>query len=447
MRSRAAPGSCAREKPASARMQDAGEDVNPIAAFTPPPQDARTTNTTNTRQNDDAVTRQAVPPYRRVTSPEAQKELEATAQASEKEGKHYRFGDVEEGFLPLKQLISVKRGKTYVFQPDYYTIDAWTGGLGGRTGNWGSSSGEKVSCMCKEEGSQGRFESKQFKISHLVLAAVRPDIPVDTADHIDGNYYNNSIFNLDNVSREENTRRKNYSKTGKEASTKSADTRRHRYRMLDAAGRLMGVFTEKEARTYLRKTIKLTHISQAARSGGRGYAYGYYWESVNPGPTREALVGGPPRIIVYFDDLRNDYKEQIGRKLQGRQKPPKAFSNYGEVMDKNGRWTVGNEEKRKCGEKTREYFGKLMHHWMILAFHEDRDEVERWIKRELEILHKDGDENNPEKYHRLTHEECDDSKPYTNYYFTLRLDTRAENRGDRRAKEARTPKKPRLNND
>ena len=110
-------------------------------------------------------------------------------------------------------------------------------------------------------------------------------------------------------------------------------------------------------------------------------------------------------------------------------------------------WTVGAEEKRKGGAKTRSACAKLMHHWMILAFHPDRDEVDRWINEELEILHNDGDENNPEKYHRSTHEDGDDSKPYTNYYFTLRLGTRAENQGDRRAKDSRAPKKRRLNSD
>ena len=431
-------------------MQDAGEDVNPTAAFTPPPQDARTTNTTNTRQNNDAMPRATVP-YRRVTSPEEQKELEATAKALEKEGKHYRFGYVEEGFLPLTQLISVERKETIEFRPGYYSINARTGKLSGMTSNWGSSAGEAVSCMCRVKGSLEDFESRPgFKKSHLALAAVWPDKPINNVDHIDGDYYNNSVFNLDNVSRGENSARKNRSDKGKEASNKSAATRSHRYYMLDAAGRVLGVYTAEEARIRLKKTGKHTHISEAAKSGGCRFAYGYYWERFNPGPTREALVGGPPRIIVYFDGLDglpDRYKKQIKRVLGKGRRPPKAFSNYGEVMTNLNNWTVGAEEKRKGGAKTRSACAKLMHHWMILAFHPDRDEVDRWINEELEILHNDGDENNPEKYHRSTHEDGDDSKPYTNYYFTLRLGTRAENQGDRRAKDSRAPKKRRLNSD
>ena len=446
-------------------MQDAGEDVNPIAApFTPPQQEARTTNH---RQNNDAMTRTTVP-YRRVKSPEAQKELMETALFSKEEGKHYWYGDVEEGFLKLTQLISKQRGETIEFLPNYYLINARTGELRGTSGkgnskNWGSSAGEAVNCMCRVKGSQGPFENRPgFKKSHLALAAVQPDIPVDTADHINGDYNDNSIFNLDNVSQEENSRRKNFSKTGEEASRKSALTRSHRYRMLDDNRNEVKVFdTKEEARLYLVENKKTTakRLSQLSTAvSTKGTAYGHFWERVNPGPTRKAVVGGDPLKIVELKKLKGRYQryqEQIETYLRKRGKgtrpPPAKFSNYGEVMNNLGIWTKGEKEKRKCDSKTRSACNGEMHHWMMLAFHEDRDEVERWLNKdgdkELVILHKDGDKNKDGEFHHLTHEDEDDSKPYTNYYFTLRFGTRAENRDDRSTKEARTPKKPRLNND
>lgn len=151
-------------------------------------------------------------------------------------------------------------------------------------------------------------------------------------------------------------------------------------------------------------------------------------------------MGGPPRIIVYFDDLPDRYKKQIESVLgKGKKKqlPPKAFSNYGEIMDNGERWTVGKLSGRDRGAKTRTACGKPMHHWMILAFHKDRDAVDRWIEKKLEILHMDGDKNKDGEFHPWTHEDRDDSKPYTNYYFTLRLGTRDQNQQEKWAKRRR----------
>ena len=219
--------------------------------------------------------------------------------------------------------------------------------------------------------------------------------------------------------------------------------------------------TKEEARLYLVENKKTTakRLSQLSTAvSTKGTAYGHFWERVNPGPTRKAVVGGDPLKIVELKKLKGRYQryqEQIETYLRKRGKgtrpPPAKFSNYGEVMNNLGIWTKGEKEKRKCDSKTRSACNGEMHHWMMLAFHEDRDEVERWLNKdgdkELVILHKDGDKNKDGEFHHLTHEDEDDSKPYTNYYFTLRFGTRAENRDDRSAKEARTPKKPRLNND
>jgi len=304
--------------------------------------------------------------------------------------------------------------------------------------------------MCKVKGSQ-ELISKFFKKSHLVLAAVWPDKPINNVDHIDGDYYNNSVFNLDNVSRGQNSARKNLSVKGKEASEKSAHTRSHVYRMLNAARKVVGEFTIEEAHTYLvenkkttaaKKTLR-THISNAALSGE--LRHGHYWEPVNLGPTRGALVDGDPLEIVKFKRLPDRYKKQIESVLGKGRSPPKEFSNYGEVMTNLNNWTKGNDPSERSPAPTRSACAKEMQTWMMLAFHKDRDEIDKLIEKKLEILHMDGDKNNPEKYHPLTHEDSDDSKPYTNYYFTLRLGTRAENRNDRLAKDNR--KKRRLNSD
>ena len=431
-------------------MQDAGEDVNPTAPFTPP-QDARTTNT---KQNTATETGSKVTHNeccesapRRVRTRADQAALPEEARNAQLEGKHYSYGPVREGWFKLQRISfsSEREQREFEFKPDAYEVNARTGQLRGTSGkgnskNWGTSPYEGARCLCREPGSQ-EFILKSFKKSHLVLAAVWPDEPINNVDHIDGNYYNNSVFNLDNVSPGENSRRMNLSDKGTEASKKSGYTRSHVYRMLDAARKVVREFTIEDARTYLAKEAKVQasmsiktlrrHIHKADDSGGD--AYGYHWERVK-GPTRD----GPDLKIVYFDDdLPDRHKKQIKGTLRGRQNAPKAFSNYGEIMDNNGRWTVGQLLRRDRSAQTRWACGKPMHHWMILAFHPARDEVDRWLKGELEILHRDGATSDSHAYSPYTHENGDDSKPYTNYYFTLRLDTRDQNQSDKRAKKRR----------
>ena len=66
----------------------------------------------------------------------------------------------------------------------------------------------------------------------------------------------------------------------------------------------------------------------------------------------------------------------------------------------------------------------------MLYSHENDEDIKEFIEEKVEILHKDGDETDPERYDINTHEDQDESKPYTNYFWTLHFGTSKENQED-----------------
>ena len=105
----------------------------------------------------------------------------------------------------------------------------------------------------------------------------------------------------------------------------------------------------------------------------------------------------------------------------------------------NNIWTTGNLCNRRS--TVSKYVGlRAVHVWVMLYFHDNDDDIDKYLQGQLEILHKDCDKNDESKYHNYTHEDSDDNKPYTNALFTLRFGTRQDNAQDLSAKIKRLKK-------
>jgi hypothetical protein len=104
-------------------------------------------------------------------------------------------------------------------------------------------------------------------------------------------------------------------------------------------------------------------------------------------------------------------------------------TNFGEVLTNQNNWSIGNiQDRQSIKHRIQNY--KPIHQWIIFYFHENDEDIEEFMKGNLQILHKDGDETDPNRYVIYTHEDQDDSKPYTNYFWTLHFGTQKENSQD-----------------
>lgn len=363
-------------------------------------------------------------------------------------GYHYKHGFVENKFYELRRINSLTHNKKIIFCPNTYFINPITGVLKSNKMNgvkWGLSKNERIRCMCKEENGSESFSVFTFRKSHLIFAAIYPEISIKNIDHIDGNYRNNSIFNLDSVTVSMNTIRQHRSTKGKEGHIKRASKQSHKIWMLDENKKRIKMFTSlEEAGKFLVNTLKVTKNMRACNKISRALrlsnakSYGYFWEYDCVNPTRRGSIDGYPLIIKNYTDLSERRKKQILKKISGSidARPPISVTNYGEILNRRYEWTLGNIYNRTS--KVHKWASRQhIHVWVMLYFHDNDDDIDKYLEGQLAILHKDGDMGDKDKYHFYTHEDSDDCKPYTNAYFTLRLGTIKDNIKDNIAKKNR----------
>ena len=189
-----------------------------------------------------------------------QERLEGLAKATAEFNYHFRFGIVEDRWYSLTQLISIKRGKTFLFPKNTYEVHARTGKFRSlRTGkgnskNWGAGEGENVEVRCIDGG------FKKFQRTHLILAAVWPDKPVDNVDHVDGDHHNNSVLNLDNVTSPMNTTRMKLSAKGAAAAKKTGTSNSKTICLLNKTGDTIQVFESRMTKTNFINRLEQKHF-------------------------------------------------------------------------------------------------------------------------------------------------------------------------------------------
>ena len=405
---------------------------------------------------------------------EHQERLISLAKATADFNYHFRFGIVEDKWYPLTQLISIKKGKTFYFPKNTYEVHALTGRFRsllkkGNSKNWGAGEGEDIEVRCIDGVVK---KKKTFQKTHFILAAVWPDKPVDNVDHVDGDHlHNNSVLNLDNVTNSMNSTRMRLSAKGAEASKKSGTARSKKICLLNEDGDTIKVFeSRKEAGKFAIKpkqkedgglglhyknwesaAVAIGNVANGKGKTTQGFRWAYDCTEPTrtPDSAKAALekhgidvkfVDFPPLEIKNFEDLPLSRRRLIMNWVASKKKanPPKAVTNYGEVLTNMSRWTTGFlEDRMSLVAKT--VCGKPVHAWSILFFHDSDDDVVKWMNGDVDwdILHMDGDGTNTATYHPYTHEDGDDAAPYTNAFFTLRFGTRSENNQDRIAKRKR----------
>jgi len=391
-----------------------------------------------------------------------QERLECLAKATAAFNYHFRFGIVEDRWYSLTQLISINKGKTFLFPENTYEVHALTGRFRSLfSKNWGAGEGEDIKVKCIDG-------PETFQKTHLILAAVWPDKPVDNVDHVDGYHlHNNSVLNLDNVTKSMNSTRKNLSAKGAAAAKKAGTSNSKKICLLNEDGSCRQVFESlTEAAIFAVKPeqeggLGLDYKNWRAAAGvigkvangERKTAQGFRWAYDCTEPTRTphsakaalenhgivlALALFPPLEIRKFEDLPLSRRRLIEKWVVSKKgaNPPKAVTNYGEVLTNLSQWTTGSlEERTTLVAKT--VSGKRVHAWVMLFFHDSDDDVVKWMNGDWDILHMDGDKTDPATYHPYTHEDGGDAAPYTNAFFTLRFGTDLENKQDEVAKKKR----------
>ena len=393
---------------------------------------------------------------------EHQERLQDLAKATADFNYHFRFGIVEDRWYALTQLISIKRGKTFFFPENTYEVHALTGRFRSLLrSHWGAGEGENIEVKCID----GVFEG--FRKTHLILAAVWPDKPVDNVDHVDGDHHNNSVLNLDNVTNPMNTTRKNLSAKGAASAKKAGTSNSKKICLLNEDGSCRQVFESlTEAAIFAVKPEQEGGLGldykdwQSAAgaigrqaNGKRETTQGFHWAYDCMEPTRTPdsakaalenhgivvdLVDFPPLEIKNFEDVPLSRRRLIVNWVVSNKGAniPKAVTNYGEVLTNMSRWTTGSLDDRSS-LVAKKVCGKRVHAWVMLFFHESDDDVVKWMNGDWDILHMDGDKTNAATYHPYTHEDGDDAAPYTNAFFTLRFGTNEENQQDEAAKKKR----------
>ena len=332
--------------------------------------------------------------------------------------RHYKYGSLPKNTeIELKYIIINK--KKYNFLPGYF-VNIRDGTIRSEYSNFGKNDHPEL----RYYEIDGKIKKRHFTKHHLILAAAWPDIDIDTVDHIDGNHSNNEIFNLEAVSRRENNFRA-HALTDSVSAIKAGKTRSKPVLQICAkTGKIIKNYDSvKDAADDLK--LNRSNLGEAA-NGKRNRCGGYAWKFASV--TREE-IDGYPRLEKEYKSLSCTRKELIKRYLnESRATPPKKVSNYGEIMDNHGRWSSGTIHRNGKYSTANE---KLVHVWVMFYFHESDEDIKKWIFDDnFQILHKNGNKNDTEKYHIHTHEDGDTNKRYTNYFWTLRFGTREENRKD-----------------
>jgi len=343
--------------------------------------------------------------------------------------RHYKYGELpKDNEIELKYAII--KGVKYNFISGYI-VNIRDGEIKSNYSNFGKNEHPVLRYKEEKKTESGHIvnirdgiKMKPFTKSHLIFAAFQPDVNIDTIDHIDGNHSNNEIFNLDPVSRKENNLRA-HNLNGNTAAVKSGKTRCKPVLQKDrVTDRIIKRFESvKNAAETL--GINRNNLGEAAR-GNRPAAGGYAWEYVRE--IRDEIEGYP-RLEQEYRSLSDTRKNLIKKYLNNKRcTPPKKVSNYGEIMDNHDRWNIGTVHRNgKCSVANE----MLVHVWIMFYFHKSDKDIQKWISDEnFQILHKNGNKNDSNKYHIHTHIGNNPNNPYTNYFWTLRFGTRKENRND-----------------
>lgn len=247
-----------------------------------------------------------------------------------------------------------------------------------------------------------RKSGKTYKkrVSHLMLLAFHPEIePLETVDHIDEDYTNNHLSNL-----QWSTRPDNSSKSIKLRPRNSGPKQSKRVWLLDGKnGQRLHEFSSRTQAA--RETgISGANISQSARSYGRNSAGGKYFSYA-----REDETDLPGEVWVTSDEL-DRHQKQVGKPDDRKVK----VSTKGRIRSRRGVKRKGTQQR---GGKWRETNNYKDHALIYMGFYnkpaprkDERDEQGRFLR----ICH---DDTAP----------LDEDGCYRNYPEDLRIDTQHAN--------------------
>jgi hypothetical protein len=145
------------------------------------------------------------------------------------------------------------------------------------------------------------------------------------------------------------------------------------------------------------------------------------------------------REIRYFDQLPDEWQTEVKNMMRSCGAVPLAMTNYAEVLTSFSTWTRGSlaaSENATCIRDDRyalrnfRFSGVFTYRLMWVYFNGP-------IPDGKVLGHKDGDESDPAAYDARTHEDGDDTKPYTHLLCTLRPVTPDQNRIDTHFKNKR----------
>ncbi|MDA9173112.1 HNH endonuclease [bacterium] len=117
--------------------------------------------------------------------------------------------------------------------------------------------------------SSWRLKYKQFTKTHLIVAATFPEIVIKEIDHIDGNYKNNEIFNLQEVTHAVNIKRSSASEKGQAAAKKAGKTKEKKIWQLDATKQRKRSFSGRNQAARERRRDMLSRNWTLARASTR----------------------------------------------------------------------------------------------------------------------------------------------------------------------------------
>tara|TARA_B100000886_G_scaffold282430_1_gene206653 strand:+ start:13 stop:2283 length:2271 start_codon:yes stop_codon:yes gene_type:complete len=323
----------------------------------------------------------------------------------------------------LSELSSVPRISTVHREPQILTSESFAG-------------------ILKDETSISPFPAY-----YVVFSTAFPTVELsESIDHINQNHKDNSAFNLETVTIAENSRRGGKSKKLKRSDTSAKITAKSRPvqrcdletgEVVQAYASIAMAIDDMVARGHQRTSM--CHISEVVR-GGRDNCGGFGWKWATDTLTEFpcAMRDEYPREIRYFDQLPDEWQTEV-KNMVRTGSVPLAMTNYAEVLTSFSTWTRGHivaSENSTCIRDDRyalgnfRFSGVFTYRLMWVYFNGP-------IPDGKVLGHKDGDESDPAAYDPRTHEDGDDTKPYTHLLCTVRPVSVEQNHADTRFKNAR----------